>query len=208
MQTDSLVVPLFSRRRGTPLRYSLKLIRANDNRCKVMRCNSKINCSKQFFRHVISLAPTVTHFWRQIWRVVGRESGYPELLASPRTSPEVPQTSPEVFWRLPRKFSHCGTLQHPGVPRKFPRLPRTFPGSFFPDFPGKPDTLSRLAQTFPDIWRCCFSDCEELWWINSQLLTFAKGPFCEPPFSCFRELRSKRSPKAPRTPKTFFGHQG
>ena len=50
------MVPLFSRRRGTPLHYSLKLIRANDNRCTVMRCNSKINCSKQFFRHVIILA--------------------------------------------------------------------------------------------------------------------------------------------------------
>ena len=30
-----------------------------DNRCTVMRCNSKINCSKQFFRHVIILAPIV-----------------------------------------------------------------------------------------------------------------------------------------------------
>ena len=48
-------------------------------------------------------------FWRQIWRVAGRESGSPELLGSPRTSPEVPQTSLEVFLRLPRKFSHCGT---------------------------------------------------------------------------------------------------
>ena len=53
------MVPLFSRRRGTPLHYSLKLIRANYNRCTVMRCNSKINCSKQFFRHVIILAPIV-----------------------------------------------------------------------------------------------------------------------------------------------------
>ena len=35
--------------------------------------------------------------WRQIWRVTGRESGSPELLGSPRTSPEVPRTSPEVF---------------------------------------------------------------------------------------------------------------
>ena len=31
-----------------------------------------------------------------IWRVVLTESGSPELLDSPRTSPEVPQTSPEV----------------------------------------------------------------------------------------------------------------
>ena len=36
-------------------------------------------------------------FWRQICRVAGRESGSPELLGSPRTSPEVPRTSPEVF---------------------------------------------------------------------------------------------------------------
>ena len=53
------MVPLFSRKRGTPLHYSLKLIRASNNRCTVMRCNSKINCSKQFFRHVIILAPIV-----------------------------------------------------------------------------------------------------------------------------------------------------
>ena len=53
------MVPLFSRRRGTPLHYSLKVIRANKNGCTVMRCNSKINCSKQFFRHVIILAPIV-----------------------------------------------------------------------------------------------------------------------------------------------------
>ena len=53
------MVPLFSRRRGTPLHYSLRLIQANDNRCTVMRCNSKINCSIQFFRHVIILAPIV-----------------------------------------------------------------------------------------------------------------------------------------------------
>ena len=41
------------------MHYSLKLIRANDKGCTVMRCNSKINCSKQFFRHVIILAPIV-----------------------------------------------------------------------------------------------------------------------------------------------------
>ena len=34
--------------------------------------------------------------WREIWRVAGRESGSPELLESPRTSPGVPRTSPEV----------------------------------------------------------------------------------------------------------------
>ena len=31
---------------------------------------------------------------QQIWRVAGRESGSPELLQSPRTSPQVPRTSP------------------------------------------------------------------------------------------------------------------
>ena len=62
--------------------------------------------------------------WRQIWRV-----GYPELLGSPRTSPE-------VFGRLPRKFlgDFPGSslavelYSNPAVPRKFPRLPRKFPG--------------------------------------------------------------------------------
>ena len=75
---------------------------------------------------------------RQIWRVAGRESGSPELLGSPRTSPEVPRTSPAVFRRLPRKFSHCGTQQQsraspevsqtsPEVPQTSPEVTRTFP---------------------------------------------------------------------------------
>ena len=90
-------------------------------------------------------------YWRQIWRVAGRESDYPELLGSPRTSGEVPQTSPEVFRRLPRKFSHCGTLQQsrgspevcqtsPEVPRTSPEVSRTSPE--VSPFSGKPDTLS------------------------------------------------------------------
>ena len=40
-----------------------------------------------------------TAFRRQIRRVAGRESGSPELLENPRTSPEVPE--------LPQKFSQC-----------------------------------------------------------------------------------------------------
>ena len=69
--------------------------------------------------------------WKQIWRVAGRESGTPELLGSPRTSPEVPRTSPEVFRRLPRKLSHCGTKQQsrgsPEVSRTSPAVSQTSP---------------------------------------------------------------------------------
>ena len=67
----------------------------------------------------------------KFWRVAGRESGSPELLESPRTSPEVPPTSLEVFRRLPRKFSHCGTEQQsrgsPEVSQTSPEVPRTSP---------------------------------------------------------------------------------
>ena len=68
-----------------------------------------------------------SRFWRQIWRVAGRELGSPELLESPRTSPEVPRTSPEVFRRLRRRFSHWNLTAIQRFPRKFPRLPRKFP---------------------------------------------------------------------------------
>ena len=76
--------------------------------------------------------------WRQIWRVAGRESGSPELLESPWTSPEVPRTSPEVFGDFPGSSLTVELNSNPGVPRKSPRLPRKFPGlpRRFPDFPG------------------------------------------------------------------------
>ena len=75
--------------------------------------------------------------WRQIWRVTGRESGSPELLESPRTSPEVPRTSPEVLGDFPGSSLTVELNSNPEVPRKFPRLPRKFPG--LPrKFPGLP----------------------------------------------------------------------
>ena len=96
--------------------------------------------------------------WRQIWRVAGRESGCPELLGSPRTSPEVSRTSPESFRRLPRKFSHYGTYQQsrgsPEVPQTSPEVPR-LPRRSAP-FSGRPDTLSRLTKTFSDSYRAMF----------------------------------------------------
>ena len=70
---------------------------------------------------------SVGFFWRQIWRVTGRESGSPELLESPRTSPEVPRTSPEVFGDFPGSSLTVELNSNPEVPRKFPRLPRKFP---------------------------------------------------------------------------------
>ena len=73
----------------------------------------------------------------KIWRVTGRESGSPELLESPRTSPEVSRTSPEVFGDFPGSSLTVELNSNPEVPRKFPRLPRKFPG--LPrKFPGLP----------------------------------------------------------------------
>ena len=68
--------------------------------------------------------------WRQIWRVTGRESGSPELLESPRTSPE-------VFGDFPWSSLTVELNSNPEVPRKFPRLPRKFPGlpRKFPELP-------------------------------------------------------------------------
>ena len=72
-----------------------------------------------------------------MWRVAGRESGSPELLESPRTSPEVSRTSPEVFGDFPGSSLTVELNSNPEVPRKFPRLPRKFPG--LPrKFPGLP----------------------------------------------------------------------
>ena len=91
-------------------------------------------------------------FWRQIWRVAGRESGFPELLGSPRTSPEVPRTSPEVSGDFPGSSLTVELNSNPEVPRKFPKLPRKFPKlpRKFPDFPGgQPLSLGSLTPS-PD----------------------------------------------------------
>ena len=68
---------------------------------------------------------------------LGGESGSPELLESPRTSPEVPRTSPEVFGDFPGSSLTVELNSNPEVPRKFPRLPRKFPGLPW-KFPGLP----------------------------------------------------------------------
>ena len=107
------------------------------------------------------------HFWRQLLRgwpfvfqkqfvgkfgkSLGGNQPPPELLGSPRTSPEVSQTSPETSWRLTRSSVTVELNSNPGVPRKLPRLRQKFPGfpRKFPGLPrrtapcsGKPDTLS------------------------------------------------------------------
>ena len=80
-------------------------------------------------------------FWRQIWRVTGRESGSPELLESPRTSPEVSRTSLEVFGDFPGSSltvelnSRGSSPDFPGSSPDFPGSAPDFPGSS-PDFPG------------------------------------------------------------------------
>ena len=76
--------------------------------------------------------------WRQIWRVAGRESGSPELLGSPRTSPE-------VFGDFLGISLTVELNSNPEVTRKFPKLPRKFR-----DFPGgQPLSLGSLTPS-PD----------------------------------------------------------
>ena len=88
--------------------------------------------------------------WRQIWRVASRDSGSPELLGSSRTSPEVPQTSPENFGDFPGGSLTVELNSNPEVPRKLPKLPRTFPkpAQKFRDFPGgQPLSLGSLTPS-------------------------------------------------------------
>ena len=82
--------------------------------------------------------------WRNIWRVAGKESGCPELLGRPRTSPEVPRTSPEVFGDFPGSSLTVELNSNPEVPRKFPKLPRKFP-----KLPRKFPKLPRKFRDFP-----------------------------------------------------------
>ena len=101
----------------------------------------------------LTIIPVNPFLWRQIWRVAGRESGSPELLGSPRTSPEVPRnfpgsfsaTSPEVLslWNL------TAIQRFPGSFPDFPGSSPDFPGSS-PDFPGgQPLSLGSLTPS-PD----------------------------------------------------------
>ena len=68
---------------------------------------------------------------RQVWRVAGRESGSPELLESPRTSPEVPRTSLRSFGDFPGNSLtvELNTIQN--FPGSFPGFPGSFPDFLF-----------------------------------------------------------------------------
>ena len=66
--------------------------------------------------------------WRQKnWRVAERESGSPELLESPRTSPEVPQLPRKFFGDFPELLSLWNSTAIQGFPRSFPDFPRDQP---------------------------------------------------------------------------------
>ena len=79
--------------------------------------------------------------WRQVWRVAGRESGSPELLESPRTSPGSSPNFPGSFSATsPAVLSLWKLKAIQGFPGSFPDFPGSspdFPGGF-PDFPGSP----------------------------------------------------------------------
>ena len=102
--------------------------------------------------YMLSLPPPPIA-WRQIWRVAGRESGSPELLGSPRTSPgSSPNFPGSFFGDFPGSSLTVELNSNPEVPRKFPRLPRKFPKlpRKFPDFPGgQPLSLGSLTPS-PD----------------------------------------------------------
>ena len=115
--------------------------------------------------------------WRQIWRVVGGESGSPELLGSPRTSPEVPQTSPEVFGDFPGSSVTVELNSNPEVPRKFPKLPRKFPklprgqplslGSLTPS----PDSQKLPLKNIATLGWCTRTSCKDT--IRTDVITNA-----------------------------------
>ena len=88
---------------------------------------------------------TLPSVWRQIWRVAGGESGSPELLGSPRTSPEVPRTSPEVFGDFP---GISVTVELNSFLQRFPGSFPNFPGSS-PNFPGSSGTSPEVS---PFLW--------------------------------------------------------
>ena len=93
-----------------------------------------------------------SNFWRQIWRVAGRNQAPPnfwEVPGLPRKSPELPR---KFFGDLPGSSLTVELNSNPGVPRKFPRLPRKFSRlpRKFPDFPGgQPLSLGSLTPS-PD----------------------------------------------------------
>ena len=55
--------------------------------------------------------PSRKRFGDKFGESLGGSQAPPSFPGSFRASPEVPRTSPEVFRRLPQKFSHCGTQQ-------------------------------------------------------------------------------------------------
>ena len=101
---------------------------------------------------------------------------------SPRTSPEVSRTSPEVFGHFAGSSLTVELNSNPEVPRKFPRLPWKFPGSSeVSRFSGKPDTLFWLTKTFSEkVSRYKWEPyCDTNWWCIYYFLprrghTFAK----------------------------------
>ena len=123
---------------------------ASRDKCFLLKTTIRNHCpSRTYELALFALTPFETADRRpvcpQIWRVAGRESGSPELLGSPRTSPEVPRSSPEVIRRLPRKFSHCENLT---AVQRFPGSFPNFPGSS-PDFPGSSGTSPEVS---PFLW--------------------------------------------------------
>ena len=82
--------------------------------------------------------------WRQIWRVAGKESGSPELLGSPRTSPRFPELLQKFPATSPEVLSLCNVTAIQRFPGSFPN----FPGSS-PNFPGSSGTSPEVS---PSLW--------------------------------------------------------
>ena len=92
-------------------------------------------------------------YWRQFWRVAGRESGSPEL---PRKFPELPRKFPELLRKFFGDFPGVLSLwnltaflqRFPEVSQTSPEVPR-FPGSSRDCPGGLPISLGSLAPS-PD----------------------------------------------------------
>ena len=85
---------------------------------------------------------------RHIWRVVARESGSPELLESPRTSPKFPELPQKFFADFPEVLSLWNLTAIQSFPESLP----DFPGSFPQTSPEVPRTSPEVSQFLWEAW--------------------------------------------------------
>ena len=138
---------------GHKSRYQGHLLSEQTGYGGTPRTNNRSGHVRSGLSGLLTLLMFVDHYFREhIWQVAGRESGSPELLGSPRTSPEVPELPRKFFGDFPGSSLTVELNSNPHVPRKFPKLPWKSPKPPWKllDFPGgQPISLGSLAPS-PD----------------------------------------------------------